>query len=374
MKKVILGVLALVFAIALVVGGYILITSRNLQTYSVEDATCPYSWQELRSGRYRVEINTEAYPDHSWSVESYPKNIVAVSEVSNESGTAVYSILPLNEGQAYVQVYCEQTEPIRVRVFEIGMQVSVSEDGRVKVEKTEETDHDGVTTLGEDGDYPVQWWADPDGTVNLMIAEESSGSWEAVEYDPNSIQVAGPFYRQGSCGFELRSLQAGTFPLTIYDGTSTAIHLEVDVSEALTAVITNMSVDTYTFDRSEEHVALEAVLGRGIALPPKAVVTGYSVKSESGSVDFLLNDKEWRWQIAADETEAEQVGALAAVASETKTDVAGGVTLTAYRFKEGVIASWSDGNHTMALHGEPEADVMDALDVARQIVEANDGQ
>ena len=322
MKKVILGVLALIFAIALVIGGYILITSQTLQKYAVEDVSCPYSWKELRDGTYRLEIDTAAYPDCSWGVESYPKNVIAAAEVSSKPGTAVFSILPLNMGQTYVQVYCEQTEPFTVRVFEIGMQINVSENHKITVEKTEEKEYDGIATMGE----------------------------------------------------EIQGMQAGTVPLILYDGGTEAIRLEIEVTEELTAAVTAFSVDTYSFDRSEEHSALETVVGRAIVLPSQVAVTDYSVKSNGGSVDFLLNDQEWRWQISTNSTEEDLVGDIAANASETKTESLHGVSLSAYSFKDGVAVSWNDGNCTMVLYGEREATIAEALAVAGQVVEENHGQ
>lgn len=375
MKKVILGVLALMFAIAVVIGGSILITSRSLQKYAVEeDVSCPYSWKELRNGTYRLEIDTTAYPDYSWGAECYPKNVVAAAEEDSKAGTVAFSILPLNMGQAYVQVYCEQTEPFTVRVFEIGMQIRVSEDQEITVEATEQKDYGGISTLGEGGAYPVQWWTNPDGSINLLITDENGGSWEAVDYDPNSMDVVGPFYRQDSCGFEIQGKLAGTFPLAIYDGKDKAIRLEVEVAEDLTAAIAVSAVDTYTIDRSQEHAALESAVGRSVALPPEAVVTGYSATSEGGSVTFLLKGTEWRWQIAMNSSEKELVGDLAANASETNTASAYGKTLSAYSLKDGVAVSWTDGNCGMVLYGEPEAALADALAVAGQIVEENHGQ
>ena len=368
MKKVILGVLALIFAMALVVGGYILFASRDLQKHAVEDVSCPYSWQELRNGAYRLEIDTTAYPDHSWSVECYPKNVVAATKEESADGTAVFSILPLNMGQTYVQVCCEQTEPFAVRVFEIGMQLNVSEDLKITVVSAEEAEYDGIVTMGEEGDSPIQWWADAAGTIQLLI--EENGNWEAMDYDANSLEVVGPFYRQDSCGFEILGRQAGTFPLAIYDGADKAIRLEIAVAEDLTAAIAGFAVSTYAVDRSEEHLALESAVGRTILLPKQAVVTGYYIRSGNGSVEFLLGDTRWNWQIAADPLN----GDVDDTVSETKTASVGNMTLTAYRFKDGVLASWMEGDCTMLLYGEPEASAEDALAVARQIVEENHGQ
>ena len=40
-----ISAVALIFAIAMVLGGYLLLSSRNLQTYAVEEGTsCPYFW------------------------------------------------------------------------------------------------------------------------------------------------------------------------------------------------------------------------------------------------------------------------------------------------------------------------------------------
>lgn len=241
MKKVILGVLALIVAIALVIAGYVLITSRNLQKYAAEDAPCPYSWQELRDGTIRLEINTEAYPDCSWGVEYYPQNVVAATGEESEPGTAVFSILPLNMGQTYVQVFCEQTDPFIVRVFEIGMQMRVSETGALVVEKTEHKVYDGITELGKgdgegEGNAAAQCWTDPNGIVNLLLAETDS-DWETVDYDPESLSVSGPFYREDSCGFEILGKQAGTFPLTVCSNEGKVFHLEIVVAEDLTADI-----------------------------------------------------------------------------------------------------------------------------------------
>lgn len=375
MKKVILGVLALIFATALVVGGYFLIFSRTLQKYAVEeDVLCPYSWQERRDGTYRLKIDTSACPDASWSVECYPKNVVAAAEESSEAGTAEFSLFPLNMGQTYVQVYCEQTDPIAVRVFEIGMQISVSEKHEITVETTEHKSYTGITNLGETGDAPIQWWTDPNGAVNLLITEESS-SWEIVDYAPNSMDVDGPFYRQGSCGFEIRGKLAGTFPVMLYDGRAKAICVEVAVSEDLTAAVTSATVDTYVPDRSEEHTALETAVGRELALPAQAVATGYYVSSKNGTVQFLLNDLQWEWQISADKTVEDLVGEAAANALETETDSSGlAVSLSAYRLSDGVVAAWNDGDCAMTVYGEREVALSDVLAVARQILEENDGQ
>ena len=66
MKKVILGVVALISTLALVIGGYMLITSRNLHKYAVEEGvSCPYTWRELRDGTYRLEIDTTVYSECS---------------------------------------------------------------------------------------------------------------------------------------------------------------------------------------------------------------------------------------------------------------------------------------------------------------------
>ena len=365
MKKVILGVLALIFAIALVIAGYILFSSRNLQKHTVDDVPCPYSWQELRDGTVRLEIDTSAYPDCNWSVENYPKNVVAATQEESADGTAVFSILPLNMGQAYVQVYCEQTEPFVVRVFEIGMQISVSEDGVIAVEETEHKEYDGVTELSE-GDGAARWWADPNGTVNLLIAE-TGGNWEAVNYDPESIDVTGPFYRDDSCGFEIRGKLAGTFPLTICNGGDKAFVLEIVVAEDLTAVITEFAEGVYVPDRSKEHAALETAVGSTVNLPPQAVAINYFVTSTSGSVDFLFNGVEWCWQISTDDTVEELIDDYA----EMETAVENDMTLTAYRFSDSVVAVWSDGSCTMTLYGEREAALTDVLALAGQLVEAN---
>ncbi len=243
------------------------------------------------------------------------------------------------------------------------------------MEKTEHKEYPGITQMGDEGNDPIQWWVDPTGIVNLLIAEEGNGSWEVVDYDPNGIDVAGPFYRQGSCGFELRGKLKGTFPLTIYDGGTKAICIEVEVTEEQTASITAFAVETYEFDRSEEHIALEKAVGRELALPTQAAVTDYSVKNESGSVKFLLNDLEWCWQISSVKTVEELVGNIAANASETEHDTSeSGVSLSAYRFSDGVMAAWSDGVRAMALYGESKAAVSDVLAVAGQIVEENNGQ
>ena len=369
MKKVILGVLALIFAIALVTGGYILFSSRSLQKYAVEEGiSCPYSWQELRSGTYRLEIDTTAYPDHSWSVEAYPKNVVAaVEEVSSEPGKAVFSILPLNMGQTYVQVYCEQTDPVTVRRFEIGMQISVSEEKKITVEKTEEKDYAGITTMGEEG--ALQWWADPEGVVNLLIAGDS-GQWAAADYDPAAVDVTGPFYRQDSCGFELRGMQAGTFPLTIHDGAK-AFRLEVAVTEELTASIITCAVDTYIIDASEEHLALEAVVGRNVSLPAQAAVKKYSIADTGGTVRFTLRDALWYWRISTEKTEEQLVGDVVDYAAETASAEVGGLTLQGYGMKDGAVVSWSDGACAMTLTAEKGVALADAMAVAGEIVEAN---
>lgn len=374
MKKVIFGVLALIFAIAVVTGGYMLITSRTLQKYAVEDVSCPYSWQELRSGTYRLEIDTTAYPDHNWGVEGYPKNVVAASEANSENGTMVFSILPLNMGQTYVQVYCEQTEPFAVRVFEIGMQISVSDEGEITVEKTEHREYAGITTAGEGEENPIQWWTATDGAVNLLITQDNGGKWAVVDYDPDSLDVSGPFFRQGSCGFEIQGKMAGAFPMTIHDGGTKAICLEVTVNEKMATEITGFAVDTYTVDRSEEHTALETVVGRTLALPQQAVVTGYSVWNEGGTVEFLLNDGPWRWQIELGSIEEELIAELAANASEAKSETVGDTTLSAYSLRDGVTVLWNDESRMMALYGEAGVDLEAALTVAGQIVEENDGQ
>ena len=375
MKKVILGVLALMFAIAVVTGGYILLTARTLQKYAVEEGvSCPYSWQELRSGTYRLEIDTTAYPNHGWGVECYPKNVIAATEADSESGRAVFSILPLNVGQAYVQVYCEQTDPFTVRVFEIGMQISVSDEGEITVEKTEHREYTGVATVGEEDNNPIQWWTDPNGAVNLLIAEESSGNWTAVDYDPESLDVTGPFYRQGSCGFEIQGKLAGAFSLTLYDGGAKAIRLEVEVTEELDAAITDFSVGDYVIDRSEEHSVLGTLAGKSIVLPEQAVVTDFSVHSEGGSAEFLLNDESWYWRIEAGSTGEEIAGEFAAHTAEAKTADVCGITVSAYSLKDGVVVFWREESCTMVLYGESDVALEDALTVAGQIVEANNGQ
>lgn len=374
MKKVILGVLALMFAMALVVGGYILFTGRDLQQYAVEDVVCPYSWKELRDGTYRLEIDATAYPDHSWSVECYPKNVVAAAEAESADGTVAFSILPLNMGQTYVQVYCEQTDPFTVRVFEIGMQISVSEDGKITVESTEEKAYNGISTAGEESDYPIQWWTNTSGAINLLIMAENGGSWEAVDYDAERIEVAGPFYRQGSCAFEIRGKQEGFCPLTIYDGADEGVRLEIEVAEDLSAAVTESAVVNYTVDRSEEHRALEAAVGRTLVLPQQAVVTSYYVTSDDGFVEFRLQDTQWRWEINTGSTEENAEGDMADYASETKTASVSGVMLTAYRFKDGVSVFWTESGCAMTLFGDIEVSLDDALTVAQQIVEENHGQ
>ena len=374
MKKVIFGILALIFAFALVIGGYFLITSRNLQKYVVEEGVpCPYSWQELRDGTYRLEIDTAAYPDGSWSVECYPKDVVAATGISSDSGVVTVSILPLNMGQTYLQVCCEQTEPVSARVFEVGMQISVSEDLEITVEKTEDKAYDGVITLGEDSDSPIQWWRDPYGAANLMILEESNGNWAVMDYDTNTIDVNGPFYRQNSCGFEITGKQMGNVSLKICDGIDQMICLEVEVAEDLTAAITSFAVEAYTVDRSEEHAALESAVGGTVNLPEQAVAMNYSTKSSGGSVTFMQHDRQWQWQIVSDRTVEEVMGDISEYASETETAAVNGVTLTAYGLADGVIAFWSEGEHAMALYGEQGVPLADALTVAGQVMEANHG-
>ena len=102
-------------------------------------------------------------------------------------------------------------------------------------------------------------------------------------------------------------------------------------------------------------------------------MTNYFVKSEKGSVDFLLNDLEWKWELAPGVAAKTLVEEYAANASEKKISYARGRTLTAYRFTDGVVVSWRDGNCGMALYGEQDLDLADALAVASQVVEANYG-
>ena len=73
------------------------------------------------------------------------------------------------------------------------------------------------------------------------------------------------------------------------------------------------------------------------------------------------------------EAEMAIVEEYAANASEKKISYARGRTLTAYRFTDGVVVSWRDGKCGMALYGERDLDLADALAVASQIVEANYG-
>ena len=276
MKKVIFAVLALIFAMALVTCGYFLITSLSLQKYSVdEDVPCPYSWQELRSGAYRLEIDTSAYPDHSWRVECYPKNVITAAKADSDPGTAVFSILPLNMGQAYVRVYCEQTSPLTVCVFEIGMQVIVSEKLSITVETTEHTTYDGITTMDKDEENPIHWWTNTNGTVNLLIDEKINGNWVAVDYDADCISVAGPFYREGSCGFEIQGKKSGTFSLIISDSISKAFLLELNVNGDLTTSITSLEVGSYTSNAGGAQAAPQS--------------TAYSSKANGGSASSLLN-------------------------------------------------------------------------------------
>ena len=374
MKKVIFGVLAMIFAIALVTCGYFLITSFSLQKYAVtEDTPCPYSWQELRSGTYRLEIDTTAYPDHRWSTECYPKNVVAVAEVSSDPGSLVFSILPLNMGQTYLSVYCEQTTPFAIRVFEIVLQINVSEDLAITIEQTDHKMYDGITTMGEDEQYPIQWWTNPSGIINLLITEEISSQWEVVDYDLNSLAVKGPFYRENSCGFEIQGKAAGTFPLTIYNSVSKALCLEITVTEELIASISTFTVDAaYTPDKSEEHHALENVVGTAV-LPQQALISKYSTTDKSGTVTFLLNEQEWHWQIHTTKTVEALSRDIAAHATETKTTSESNPALTAYSFSDGVAVFWNDGIRSMALYGQRGITLTDALAVAGQIAEANNG-
>ena len=250
MKKVILGVLALIFTIALVIAGYMMFASPNLQKHTVTDAPCPYTWKELRDGTVRLEINTLAYPDHNWNVECYPKNVVAVTREESTTETVVFSILPLNAGQSFVQVFCEQAEPFTVRVFEIGMQIEVSDENALVIEETTQKAYEGMADLGKAGGN-LSYWVDPNGAINLLI-EEESGIWEAVDYDAESISVNGPFYREASCGFEILGKKAGTFPLTISNGEDKTFLLNVVVAEDLTATITELSEDDHASEGSEE--------------------------------------------------------------------------------------------------------------------------
>ena len=113
------------------------------------------------------------------------------------------------------------------------------------------------------------------------------------------------------------------------------------------------------------------MVGSTVALPPQAIATNYFVKSTSASVDFLLNGAEWSWQISTDDTVEELVDEYTVNISETKTAVENDLTLTAYRFSDGVVAVWSDGSCAMTLYGEREAALTDVLAVAGQLVEAN---
>ena len=373
MKKVIFGILAIVFAIALVVGGYIFITSRNLQKYSEVNAPCPYTWQELRSGAYRLEINTAAYPDCSWDIQCYPKNVVAVSSAGSDSEIAAFSILPLNMGQTYVQVFCEQTEPYSVRLFEIGLQILVSDDFKITMEKTEHKVFDGVSVLGEGSDFPIRWWKDPDGIANLLIEGQHIDNWEILSYDQDGIEVSGPFYRTGSCGFEIRGKLPGSYPLAICDGVENELRLEIQVAEDLAAAVESVVAEAYAVDRSAEHAALEAVVGDKVSLPAQASVVCYSVKTASGTVKFRLEDRQWHWNISKDQTAEELVGDLAENASETKTVSRGDITFKAYAFDDGVAVCWKNGNVAMLVTGESGAALSDALELAEQLSEANHG-
>jgi hypothetical protein len=254
------------------------------------------------------------------------------------------------------------------------MQISVSEEGVITVVTTEEKAHDGIVAAGEESDYPIQWWTNTDGVVNLLVTKESSGSWEAVDYDAESVEVVGPFYRQGSCGFEIRGKKAGTFSLIIYDGVSKGIRLEIAVAEDLTAAVTNSAVVNHTVDRSEEHLALETAVGRTLVLPQQVAVKTYFVASDSGFVEFLMQGARWTWEMDTDSTAENTDGDIADYATESKTASVSGVTLAAYRFSDNVSVFWTEGNCAMTLFGDVEVALDDALAVAQQIVEENHGQ
>ena len=369
MKKVILGALALILAVALVAVGYVLLTGCDLQSYTAPDAPCPYSWQEQRSGSIRLEIDTTAQPDCSWTVECYPKNVAAVSAAEADPGKAAFSILPLNMGQAYIQVTCSQTGLIAVPVFEIGMQVAVTEEGTLSVEETVHQSYDGIIQP-EDAPAGTRWWADPDGAVNLLLPVTGT-DWKALDYDPDRLEIAGPFYREDSCAFEIRGKLAGSFPLTFCNSEHKAFFAELAVAQDLSAVITKLSEGVYAPDRGPEHSALEQAMDTTITLPPQAVATGYSLKRTSGTVTFLLNDAAWDWQISSDDTVERRVADLIANPAETATADMGGLTVTAYRFSDGVVAVWRDGTHVMALHGDRGTALADLLAVAAQITVAH---
>ena len=260
-----------------------------------------------------------------------------------------------------------------VRLFEIGLQILVSDDFKITMEKTEHKVFDGVSVLGEGSDFPIRWWKDPDGIANLLIEGQHIDNWEILSYDQDGIEVSGPFYRTGSCGFEIRGKLPGSYPLAICDGVENELRLEIQVAEDLAAAVESVVAEAYAVDRSAEHAALEAVVGDKVSLPAQASVVCYSVKTASGTVKFRLEDRQWHWNISKDQTAEELVGDLAENASETKTVSRGDITFKAYAFDDGVAVCWKNGNVAMLVTGESGAALSDALELAEQLSEANHG-
>ena len=71
------------------------------------------------------------------------------------------------------------------------------------------------------------------------------------------------------------------------------------------------------------------------------------------------------------DTVLRRVADLIANPAETATADMGGLTVTAYRFSDGVVAVWRDGTHVMALHGDRGTALADLLAVAAQITVAH---
>lgn len=376
MKKVILGLLILILIVAAVAFGIWYVKEGSMERYAVsEGVPCPYSWKEQQDGTYVFRIDTSAYPEHRWSTDCYPLDVVRVSDgtAGGEGGSdteLVLTLTPLAAGDTYLTVLCEQAEPFLVREFEVNLLVRVAEDLTITVSETAHRIYDGVTLGDENGQFPYQWWTGAEEELNLLITDETGSVWSVDEFDAQALEVDGPFYRSGSCGFAIVGKLQGVHELTVYNETGNAIHLSLEVSEAgAVSVIAHRAGQDGPIDLGEKKET-EALLGK-IALPPQAVVTEYEADDDEGSVSFILEEQEWEYELAPGRPLEELMEQVENMQTESAEGSVGSITLYAFRFSDGVVILWEDrSGRGCTLWGDAmELDA--ALAAAKKVVSAN---
>lgn len=301
--------------------------------------------------------------------------MVRVSQGGAEAGESsdtelVLTLTPLAAGDTYLTVICEQAEPFQVREFEVTLLIRVAEDLTITVAETSHRIYDGITQGDENAQFPYQWWTGAEEVLNFLITDETEGVWSVGEYDAQALEVAGPFYRSGSCGFTIAGEVPGIYELTLYNKTGNTILLSLEISEAgMLSVVAHREGQDAPIDLGEKKEA-EALLGK-IALPAQAIVEEYDADDDEASVSFILEDQEWDYELAPGRPLEELMKQVEDMQTERAEDSVGDITLYAFGFSDGVVVLWEDALGRGCTLWGYTMELDDALAAAKKVVSAN---